>query len=441
MSTVESKVREPGRIKSGILKWLGVPVSIFDTQFWAAWYGAQSNTGKVVTVDSALQLATVWACVRLIAETISTLPLKLYLKKGDVAEPAKDHPLYEVLRYSPNSYMTAVQFWEAIVASMLLQGMGYAEKRRVGARIVALDFLIPQRLTVRRLQFGDLEYRYVDLNGKTRIIPEDDIFPIPAFTLDGICGLSTIQYGVNVLGGAMAADEVAGKTFKNGLMSPYMFKIDRVVQKEQREAFRENLAAMGGALNAGKAPLLEAGMSVETLGINPDDAQLLESRAFSVEEICRWFRVPPFMVGHSEKSTSWGTGIEQQMIGFLTFTLQPWLSRIEQAVRRHLLTPAERSTYYAEFTIEGLLRADSAGRASFYSQMVQNGIYTRDDCRAKENLPRVGGNAAELTVQSNLLPIDQLGTQSQSDAAKLALRAWLNEEKANEPQERRDQGS
>jgi HK97 family phage portal protein len=158
-------------------------------------------------------------------------------------------------------------------------------------------------------------------------------------------------------------------------------------------------------------------MDAKTIGINPKDAQLLESRAFSVEEICRWFRVPPHMVGHSEKSTSWGSGIEQQMIGFLTFTLRPWLTRIEQAINKDLLSPVEQMRMYAEFSIEGLLRADSAGRSAYLSTMVNNGLMTRDEGRSKENLPPKGGNADVLTVQTALIPIDQLGQAQRNDNA------------------------
>jgi HK97 family phage portal protein len=162
--------------------------------------------------------------------------------------------------------------------------------------------------------------------------------------------------------------------------------------------------------------------------MTPEDAQMLQTRAFNVEEICRWFRVPPHMVGHTQNSTSWGTGMEQQMIGFLTFTLLPWMKRIEQSINRWLLRPEERRDFYAKFNPEGLLRADSAARAAFYSSMTQNGIYTRDDCRLKENLQPMGGNAAKLTVQSNMLPIDQLGAGGDdAQQARSALLDWLND--------------
>ena len=201
-----------------------------------------------------------------------------------------------------------------------------------------------------------------------------------------------------------------------------------MTNKEQREDFRTGLEAIRGALNAGKSPLLEGGMKAETIGIPPKDAQLLESRAFSVEEVCRWFGVDPSMVGHGNAVSNWGTGLEQKMIAFLTFTLRPWLTRIEQAINSNLLTPAERTKYYAEFSIEGLLRADSAGRSAFYSTMVNNGIFTRDEVRQRENLPTMGGNANVLTVQSAMIPINDIGKASDGEQIRNALASWLKEE-------------
>jgi HK97 family phage portal protein len=168
-------------------------------------------------------------------------------------------------------------------------------------------------------------------------------------------------------------------------------------------------------------------MEVGTIGINPTDAQLLQSRGFSIEEICRWFRVPPWMVGHTEKATSWGTGIEQQMIGFLVFTLGPWLKRIEQSIVKDLLMPAERARYYPKFAVEGLLRADSAARASFYSVMVNNGILTRDEVRELEDRAPMGGNAAVLTVQTALAPLDSLGSNTADQQARNAMANWLKD--------------
>jgi HK97 family phage portal protein len=207
----------------------------------------------------------------------------------------------------------------------------------------------------------------------------------------------------------MAADRASGTFFKNALMAAGIFTTENQIKEGQREIFKQRLQEYQGAMNAGKSPLLEAGVKYQTLGINPTDAQMLETRAFSIEEICRWYGVPPHMVGHTEKSTSWGTGLETQNGMFLQYTLLPWIKRIEQSVNKKLLGPAEKREYYSKFNLEGLLRADSAARSAFYSQMVQNGIYTRDEVRAKENLAPMSGNAEVLTVQVNMTTLDKLG--------------------------------
>ncbi|MEL7937668.1 phage portal protein [Pseudomonas delhiensis] len=407
--------------------WLGKTIRLSDGSFWSAWAGGQSSAGVTVNVTTAMRVSAVWACVRLIAETIATLPLGLYRRMPDGGRQAdQNHPLYTVLAFSPNAEMGAVQFWEAMVASMLLRGNAFALIHRAAGRVIALDFLHPHRMRLVSKN-GVLRYFYDFPGDGEREIDSVDLLHIPAFALDGRVGLSPISYGANVIGSAIAADEAANGTFKNGMMPAVAFKVNRTLKKEQREEFRKYVEAVSGALNAGKSPVLEEGVEPESIGINPSDAQLLETRGWSVEEVCRFFRVPPWMVGHTEKSTSWGTGMEQQVIGFLTFCLNTWLRRIEKAIHRQLLKPGERITHYAEYSIEGLLRADSAARAAFYGAMTQNGIYTRDDCRVRENLPRKGGNADVLTVQSNLTPLDALGQSSDGQAARAALQAWLAE--------------
>ncbi|WP_186137957.1 phage portal protein [Burkholderia gladioli] len=426
----ESKQKSPGRIKAGVLRWLGVPISLTDGSFWAAFSGLGTSSGETVTVNSALQLSAAWACVRLIAETIATLPLNLYQRASNGTRTvATSHPLYAVLHAQPNADNTAVEFWEVIVACMLLWGNGFARKLRSGTTIIGLELLLPDRMQVKRLTTGVLQYTYSELDGTSSVMTEDDVLHFRGFSLNGWMGLSVISYAREVFGNATAANKTSSSVFRNGLRPSGVLSTDQVLQKGKREEIRESLAEQfGGAMQAGKTMVLEAGMKYQAITMNPGDVQLLETKSFNIEEICRWYRVPPFMVGHSEKSTSWGTGIEQQMIGFLTFSLRPWLARIEQTIKKGCLTPVERLTYYPEFAVEGLLRADSAGRAAFYSQMVNNGIYTRDECRAKENMVPMGGNADVLTVQSALLPIDKLGEQSAASSAQDALKNWLNGE-------------
>lgn len=386
---------------------------------------AAVEAGVEVTPKAVMQLDAVWSCVRLISETIATLPLAMYERTSAGKRVAPQHPLYFVIHDQPNADSTASVFWEAMVAAMLLRGAGRAEKLYVGEQLVGLAYLDPDKLTCTRdYNTGRKKFTYPRPNGTLREIPETRIWTIPGFTLDGINGVSVIAYGAKVFGNAMAADKAAAQTFKSGLLQTVYYKMAAFLNPKQRAEFKANLL---GSVERGETPLLEGGTSVESVGIKPADAQLLESRGYSVEAICRWFRVPPWMVGHTEKSTSWGTGIEQQMIGFLTFTLAPWLKRIEQAISKDLLRPAERTRYYPKFAVEGLLRADSAARAAFYAVMKNNGLMTSDEIRELEDLPPMGGNASVLTVQSAMTTLDSIGAATAGDAnnARAAIRAFL----------------
>lgn len=436
---MNQKMKQPGRLKSAVIRALGgTPISLRDSTFWSAFYGTDSASGKTVSQQTALQLSTVWACVRLISETIATLPIALYEKKGGDSVIAEQHPVHRVISGIPNADQTPVEFWECVLASLLMNGNAFIEPHMSGGSIISLEFLLPQNMSPpKRLSDGSIEYRYVGLDGKTRVLKDEKIMHIRGFGTDPLCGLSPLAQGRNVFGAAMAADESASKMFANGMKLGGVLTTDQILQKAQREDIRADMIAQfAGSVNAGKTMVLEAGMKYQQVSMTPEDAQMLQTRAFNVEEICRWFRVPPFMVGHTEKTSSWGTGIEQQMIGFLTFTLLPWIKRIEQSINRWLLKANERRVYFAKFNPEGLLRADSAARAAFYSTMTQNGIMDRDECREKENLPKRGGNAAELTVQSNMLPIDKLGADlGSSQKARNALIDFLRDDKPTGPSE------
>lgn len=424
LSVLNSAVSAP---QTSIIDWVGRSLSGGAGGIWAQTVGSTTATGKTITVNKAMRLAACWSCVRLISETIATLPLGLYMRQADDGRKvASDNDLHWIINTNPNSRMTAVQFWEAVVASMLLRGNAFVEIVRIGSRIVALEFLLPNRMDLDVADNGEILYRYREKNGQLRDIPTSNMMHIPAFSLDGQIGLSPIAYGADVFGAAMSAEDVAGSTFKNGMHQTVAFEVNKTLTPKQRDDFRDYVQRISGAMNAGKSPVLEEGVSAKVIGINPVDAQLLESREYSAEEICRFYMVDPTLVGYSDKASNWGTGLEQKLLRFLTFTLRSYMRRIEEGINRNLLTSTQRRQIYAEFSIEGLLRADSAGRATLYSQMVQNGIYTRDECRMKENLPRMGGNAGVLTVQTNLSPIDLLGQGNDGQAARAALQNWLD---------------
>jgi len=416
-------MKKPGalsRIRAAIDGWVR-SFTLMDRDLYVDRESA-NDAGVEVTPKAVMQLDAAWACVRLISETIATLPLSMYERTPAGKRLASQHPLHFIIHDQPNSDSTASVFWEAMVVSMLLRTGGRAEKLYVGPKLVGLAFLDPNKLVCNRDAAGRKRFSYPRPNGEMRVIPEDRIWTIPGFTLDGVNGVSVISYGAKVFGSAIAADKAAAQTFKNGLLQTIYYKMTNFLKPDQRAEFKKNLA---GSIERGEAPLLEGGTDAGTLGIKPSDAQLLESRAFSVEAICRWFRVPPWMVGHKDGTSNYGTGIEQQMIGFLTFTLGPWLRRIEQAISKDLLTPAERVRYYPKFAVEGLLRADSAGRASFYGAMVNNGILTRDEVRELEDREPMGGNASVLTVQSAMTTLDALGTATDANQARASIRAFL----------------
>ena len=427
----DSKAIRPGRFKAALLSWLGVDYQSLDNLRPSS----EDTAGQSVTPNSVMTLSAAWACTRLISESIGTLPLQLYERTETGRRLAKDHSLYRILHSSPNVDSTASTYWEAKSAALLNQGNGISEKQMINGRLVGLKFLAPHRLSRQTGANGVVQFWYTEAGGKRRLVQNDRIFHVPGFSLDGRWGVSAISYGSMVFGSALAAATAANSTFKNGLQPAIYFKMDRVVKKEQRKEFKDNLDEIRGAFNAGKSPLLEGGMSAEALGINPKDAQLLESRAFSVEEVCRWYLVDPSMVGHGGKDSNWGTGLEQKMLRFITFTLRPWLTRIEQSINKNLLSPSDQTRYYAEFSIEGLLRGDAAARAALYAVMVSNGIWSRDEVRDKENMERRGGNANVLTVQSAMVPLDSIGMQTDGDAARAALKAWLDE--ADEQEEKR----
>lgn len=436
-SALKTMMSIPDRIKSVGLAlwevWKGRRIFATDSDFWSSFLGGGNIAHRPVTVPSVLQLSAASACVRLISETLSTLPVRL-LRKGanGMNAPALDHNLYMLLHSRPNARMTAAVFWCAFIASLLLRGNAYVEKKLSASFITSLEFLHPDAVTRKRSDSGQVEWEYIDPEtGVRRTIPASRMWHCPAFSLDGVTGLSPISYGANVFGTAAATEEASADTFRNGMKSPGVLAAAGfgTLREEQRRALKAEILR---ASDAGEPLILEKDTTWQSLTLSPQDAQLLASRAWSVEEICRFFGVPPFMVGHSEKSTTWGSGIEQQQIGFVAFVLRRWSVRIEQSIWKDLLTPIEQISYSAEFALEGLLRGDSAARATYYQSMLNNGIYTTDEVRRLENLPPMGGNAEKLRVQGAMVLLDSL-TEDGADPASVAkstLQRWLESEQS-----------
>lgn len=371
--------------------------------------GAIRDAGVPVTADNSLSLSAVWGCVNLISGSISSLPLQLY-RGGDDGDRVmlRSHPLYRVLHDSPNADQTALDFWDFMAMSLELWGNAYARIERLGGKVVALVPVWPNRISVRRETGGVLRYRWTD-SGRQYDLPEDDVLHVRGPGGDPLGGMSTLSFARRTFGLALAADESASGFYRNGMRPSGVLKFSEWLSDENREIARKYMAdEFIGAANAGKPFVAEGGVEWQSLTMPLDDAQLLETRSFSVEEVCRIFGVPPVLVQHHSKTSSWPTGVEQQVLIFQKFTLRRRLKRLEQAMEKQLLTEAERqSGMRIEFNLEGLLRGDSAGRAAFYKSALNDGWMTINEVRAKENLsPVEGGDVPRIQKQN--VPITDL---------------------------------
>ena len=388
-------------------------IGLRDSAAWVGWYGGESWAGESVTADRALELSAFWACARLVSETVATLPIVVLERKPNGEKvPRFDHPLYGLLHDAPNADHTACEYIEGQILGLCTHGNAYSEKAFSGDRLVALQPIQVDLCQPYRDRDGALRYRFTD-RGKQYDLPEEKIFHLRGFGAAGDVGLSPVAYARQTLGIAIATEKATGSTFANGMRPSGFFTFPTSLTKEQYEQARANLVEpYQGAGRVGRAGILEVGVKFEPVNIPAKDAEMLLSRRFNVEEVCRWLGVPPVLIGHAaEGVTAWGTGIETLMIGWISTGLRRYLVRFEQAVKKRVISPAERGRISVEFNVEGLLRGDSASRAAFISTMVQNGVFSRNRARALENEPRDPDPMADaLTVQSNLVPLAKLGS-------------------------------
>ena len=368
-------------------------------------YFGTSGSGKSVTVQSAIQLSTVYACVRVISETIASLPLGIYETVNDGNEKATDHPLYKLLHDEPNSEMTSFVFREVMLAHLLLYGNSYSQIIRSGKnQVIGLYPLLPDHMDVDRDSKGNLTYTYTTSDGKAVSIRPRDVLHIPGLGFDGVMGYSPIALEKNAIGLGIASEEYGSKFFSNGARPSGILTHPNTVKNPK--ALRESWnSAYGGSSNSNRVAILEEGMKFEPIAIPNNEAQFLETRKFQVDEICRIFRVPPHLVGNLEHATF--SNIEHQSIDFAVHTIRPWLVRIEQAMNRALLSDQEKGRFFVQFNIDGLMRGDYKSRMEGYAIGRQNGWLSANDIRALENqnpIPADQGGDAYL-VNGNMISI------------------------------------
>ena len=351
--------------------------------------GQQSNSGVDVDEVSALKISTVYACVKVISETIASLPLNLLkeLTNGD-SEKAKQHPLYTIQKDVPNSEMSSFTFREMLMTNLLLWGNAYALiKRNKNGEITELYPLKSKNMVVERdMTTNAIKYTYTNNRGITKTYSPKQIFHIPAFYFDGIIGVSPITYAREAMGLALATEEFGARFFGNGARPGGVLEHPGVLKDPEKLRESWNKVYQGTA-NSHKVAVLEEGMKYHEIGMSPEDSQFLQTRSFQIAEICRIFRVPPHMVGDLSRSTF--SNIEHQSIDFVVHTIRPWLVRWEQAITRALLSEEERTIYYAKFNVDGLMRGDFVTRMNGYAIARQNGWMSANEIRALENMNKI----------------------------------------------------
>lgn len=356
---------------SALLDWLGSP---------------KVHAGVTVTEESSLGMPAVWRAVNLIGGTAASLPLHAYREVGDVRVKVTAGRAAELLD-EPHPDMTPFELWELMFGHLLLWGNAYFRVlRNRNNQVQELWLIHPGRVRAGRDSETGLKIYEIDRSPVPLF--DEQILHIPGPGYDGVCGVSPIRMARQGIGLAMAAEEYGARLFGSGSLASGILQTEQRLDQPAADALKARWKAkVGGLGNAHEVAILDSGAKFQQLSIPPEDAQFIESRKFQIDEVARMFGIPPHMLMQTEKSTSWGTGIEQQSLGFVKFTLRPWLTRVEQRLSRLLRDQA----VYIRYSLEGLLRGDSAQRSAFYREMWGIGVYSTNDIRRLEDHGPVEG--------------------------------------------------
>ncbi|SHL10611.1 phage portal protein, HK97 family [Nitrosospira sp. Nsp11] len=354
-----------------------------------------ASSGYAVTDDTAMRVSAVAACIQLIGGTIASLPLSVYERTVDGRKKI-DSPLWYLLNEQPCGAWTAASMFEWWIRCNALRGDAFAliQRDRFG-EITGIVPVHPDRMTPITDGIGGILYRYQPRTGNPRTYQDNEILHIPGFGYDGDSGrsLSVIKHGaLQSIGIALAADDFSGKFFANGGSPKHLIRADGKLEEDTIERLRTAYAERyTGPENVGKPMVLTQGLDIKELSMSAVDAELLNSRKYQVIDIARAFGVPPFMIGANDTTTSWGTGIEQMTLGFVKFTLQTYLNRIEQEINRKFFATEQ---FFVEFNLDGLLRGDSKSEGEYLRQARGGsqgpGWLKLDEVRRIKNLPPVG---------------------------------------------------
>lgn len=382
--------------------------------------GGPTASGMSVTWERALRIAAVFACLRVIAEGVAQVPLKLYREAGRSREPARAHPLYRLLHRRPNSFMTSFELRELMVFHAGLTGNAFCFINRVGQgaqrRVVELIPLLPGTVTVHRNADWTLSYEVRGREGLVQPFDREAIWHVRGPSWDGIVGLDAVKQAREAIGLAMATEKSHAGLHKNGARTGGLLSVEGNLEKEQYAKLRQWLADhYEGAENVGRTMILDRGATFTQTVMTGVDAQHLETRKHQIEEICRFFRVMPIMVGLSDKAATYASA-EQMFLAHVVHTLSPWYERFEQSIDTQLLTEADYTQgHYAKFVEEGLLRGALKDTADYLTKLTDRGILTRNEARAKLDFNPLDGLDEPLTPL-NMIPGDPAGKENNDGA-------------------------
>jgi len=380
-----------------------------DDSYYSAAVGGLAQSGVRVDADTALKIATVFRCVGILAGSFAMLPFGIFADQpGGAKKRATTMPIDGLLSATPNRYQDSFQWREMLFGHLLLRGNCYC-RIFPGPRgpIDQLIPLHPDRVTPVLLPSGAKAYDYRPPMGATERLLEDQVFHVMGLSNDGLRGMAVIELMREALGLALATESYGARFFsQNAQPSGVLTTPGTMNEEAQKRLTKSWQETHSGLANSQKVAILEQGLTWLQIGMTSEDAQFLQTRAFQRGEFATWFGVPPHMVGDTEKSTSWGTGIEQQQIGFVVWTLLPWLVRWEQAINRQLIIASDY--YYAKFNVKGLLRGDTAGRYAGYAIARQWGLQNANEIRALEDMDPIDGPAGEEYLNPlNFAPVGE----------------------------------
>lgn len=379
------------------------------SDFWYNSIGQRSSSGTMVTPERSLQVSAVMGCVKVLSETMASLPVMMYERGADGSKKKRqDLPLYNLLHRVPNSWQTSFEYWEWVMACMCLRGNAYSFKPFSGRGVTGeLVPIHPDRVRVEVTDSGRIMYIVRDgLAGREDRYGQEEIFHIRGLSLDGLIGVSPIQYARNTIGLASDAEEYGAGLFGNRAQPGGILKSPTALNETQKQALRESWSVQSQRGHG--TAVLTNGMEWQQLGLTNEDAQFLETRKYQRSEIASIYRVPPHLIADLERATF--SNIEHQDIGFAKHTIRPWCVRIEQAIWRDLIGD-ER--YYVEFLIDGLMRGDIASRYSAYQIAVaQGGWLSRNEVRALENMDPVDGLDTYLEPVAQAQSAETMGNDS-----------------------------